>query len=157
MTLGLSKLCFAVRDDGPQSFLVAEILQEFRNEAVIVEAAHRPGAGAIPVFVQEELFVRLGRLGTKLKRRSKFLRVGHTTSLYGNVSQTPPAELLQSRVCVALRPLSSIALEDSETLTRLRTAVYEATRVARRITNRIRDSDLAALRRNIARETHSSG
>ncbi len=143
MTLGLSKLCFAVRDDGPQSFLVAEILQGFRNEAEILESSQTTPTNAIPVFVQEELFVRLGRTGVRLKRRSRFLRVGSTFSLFRDVGQTPPAWLLQSHICIALRPLSTLALEDPCMLTRLRTAVYEATRVSRRISNRMRDSGLA--------------
>ncbi len=149
MTLGLSKLCFAVRNDGPQSFLVTEILKEFRNDAEILESPQIAPAGTVPVFVQEELFVRLGRTGVRLKRRSRFLRVGSTSSLFRDVGQTPPAWLVQSRICVVLRPMSSLSLKDPCMLTRLRTAMYEATRVSRRISNRMRDSGLT-LRENAA-------
>lgn len=124
---------FVIREELRQEKLVRTIMGELGLRVYPLDPSGQATACTTPLFVQKEPLLRTNRRGIKCKRRSSFLRVGRLTSVLQDVRVPHPEWIAQASACVALRELTDKEQNDPETLARLRNALFEASRVCRKL------------------------
>jgi hypothetical protein len=148
----MTRVYLVMNQSSLQERLTIQILRDLGLDVTPLEATALAPTASTALFVFDGK-MRRGRAGKKARRTPRMLRVGSTPSVAASLDGAVADFASGAFTCIALRKLSAKEMRDTACLKSLRTALYEAVRVCRKVHNVAQNAQLqkAAEERSRAR------